>query len=126
MPKKEIYYAFVNAKRGRWIFPVESDRKSAKAMQDDGVQITPLEREFSKTDTMKLYCINVKGDKNNWILQSHLEPELAQEMANSGVLIKEANTEKIDVMEYFWRESSDPLITRDRLFEKKFKEEVSE
>lgn len=130
--KKEMYYALVMGDKGRWSFPVEALPLSVKAVQDDGIVILPLESEFVRTDTMKLYSVQVQGTTKRWFLPSPLEPEIAQEMRDMGVSIDEVVDEKTDGMEYFWRESSDPLIlraetkfTQDPLLEKKLKEEMS-
>jgi len=117
--KTEIHYAIVMGTKGRWIFPVETDSETAKEMRDDGIQINLAENEFIRTDTMKVYSIDAQGDNKKWILLSPLEPEIAQEMKSKGLLIDEVIGEKTDDMEYYWKESEQPLEPEKKVVNKK-------
>lgn len=87
--KSEMYYAFVKGNTGRWIFPVEAKPSFVKDMQDDGIEIYPLETNFVRTDAMKLYSIEVQGKNKTWTLSSPLEPKKAEGIQEAGITINE-------------------------------------
>ena len=87
--EKKLYYASVKGNNGRWIFPVETEPSSAKAMQDDGIQIELLDRNFVRTDIMKLYGVLVRGKNKTWLLSSLLGPKTVERMRDGGITVDE-------------------------------------
>ncbi len=69
--KLEMYYAFVKGNTGRWIFLVETDPSSAKAMQDDGIQIYPFLELLPEAQ-----CERIKVNNFTVALTVHIKSEL--------------------------------------------------